>query len=90
MVSLVGISTGNKIRINPNPFSNFTTLEFENPLQDESTLSIISPSGRLLKQIRNINGSEVVIEREQLNSGIYFLQIWTDKGLMSNGKIVVQ
>jgi len=70
-----------QINLSPNPFKTelciTTTLNFENV-----TLLMFNSIGELVKQVDNMNGQKIVLHRENLKSGLYFLQF------MQNGKVV--
>src|SRR5215203_3671538 len=77
----VGISEKffkNNFELFPNPFSEFTILKFENPLQETFTLNVMNADGRTVVKYENISGNDIKIEREQLNNGIYFFQLMNE------------
>lgn len=61
--------------VQPNPFSRKTILNFDNPDNDIYTLRIIDQNGKLIKEMDNIRGSSVELSRNNLPSGIYFLEL---------------
>lgn len=66
--------TINNLQLFPNPFTETTTLQFEEAPQN-ATLDIIDLSGKLLRS-ENISGKkQVIIERKSLSSGTYFLRV---------------
>ena len=71
----------------PNPFSEYTTLTFGKPLHKSSTLKIFNTSGQIATEYQNIQGNELTIEKEKLESGIYFFQLISDRQLIANGKL---
>lgn len=79
----------NEIQLYPNPFINSTTLQTTKPLQN-ATLSIYDILGKEVKRIENINGTEIIISREGLKSGMYFFMLNDKKGFIGNGKIIVE
>ena len=82
--------TSNEIRMYPNPFRNSTTLEFENKKREQHTLTIYNVTGQLVRKIENITLGKVEIERENLNNGIYFLQLMNRGEPVGSGKLMVQ
>jgi len=60
--------------ISPNPFSTHTTLQTNNLLKN-ATLTVHNCFGQQVKQLKNINGQTVVLSRDNLPSGLYFLRI---------------
>ena len=63
-----------RITIFPNPFSSRTTLHTSTTLH-RATLSMVNGLGRTVRQLTNISGSTITLERGDLPSGIYFLRL---------------
>ena len=79
-----------EFNIYPNPFSTNTTIEFENKNGENRTLAIYNSTGALVRKIDNITNGSVRIERENLQSGMYFLQIMNNAKRVGAGKIIVE
>jgi len=79
---------GQDLIFSPNPFKSelliTTTLNFEN-----TTLKLFNSYGQLVKEINNIHGQNIIIKRENLNSGIYLNQLIENGKLISINKIIV-
>lgn len=77
-----------KINLSPNPFKNelliTRKLYFEN-----STFKIYNSIGQLIKQIGNLSGQNIIIKRDNLNSGIYFTQLIENGQIISTDKIII-
>ncbi|MBI3511029.1 MAG: SBBP repeat-containing protein [Bacteroidetes bacterium] len=58
----------------PDPFITSTLLHFENPLSHEKLL-IYNSNGQLVREMKNISGTDVRLDRDGLPAGIYFLRI---------------
>ena len=90
--STLGISSiesdKNFITILPNPFSNQTTLYLNREYKNVS-LKIINSLGKEVKTI-NFFGKEITIEKAELNSGIYFIQVFSEKEIIGTKKVVIQ
>ena len=65
---------GNNFNIFPNPTQNNLTLQTAFELHNAS-LSIFNDIGQIVKVMDVLNGSEINIETNQLQSGIYFIQL---------------
>ena len=76
------------LRICPNPFCHTTTIVFENDSQEIYTLNIYDVSGAKVRTIGNISSGRVVLKREDLGRGIYFLRLQS-KNRTHKGRIVV-
>ena len=78
----------NNFQLFPNPFSEITTLQFDETSAN-ATLDILDLSGKLLRS-ENISGKkQVVIERNQLSSGTYFLRITEKDKSPSFAKLII-
>jgi cytochrome c peroxidase len=60
--------------VRPNPMGNTSILEFDNPNNENTQLSIISADGKIIKQ-ENINTNRYELRKEDFFPGIYFLEI---------------
>jgi hypothetical protein len=62
------------LELYPNPFSNQTALSADHIFHN-ATLTMINTFGQTVKQMENINGQRIIIERDNLPSGVYFCTI---------------
>lgn len=74
-------------RFSPNPLNNTGTLFLSGNISN-ATVRIYNQIGQLVKEIKNINDHEIRIDRENLTSGVYVLQL-TENGKTSTQKIMV-
>lgn len=78
----------NLFQVFPNPFDSQTTIIFKES-QSNTIIKIIDVNGREVKTI-NFNGNQLVIDKEEMTSGLYFIQIKaTNKNIVSR-KIILQ
>lgn len=77
-----------EVIIYPNPFVHQTTIAFNTEMRN-STLNVIDILGKEVKTI-NFSGNHVIFEKGELQSGIYFIQVISDKKVIANKKIVIQ
>ncbi|MFK7905150.1 MAG: T9SS type A sorting domain-containing protein, partial [Chitinophagales bacterium] len=80
-----------KIRVFPNPFSDYTTIEVEGlPQQGTYQLELLDVLGRKVRELKVDNG-EFGIERGDLKSGVYLFRILSlNNKLLGSGKILVE
>lgn len=78
----------NKIIISPNPFSKQTILQSENYLTN-ATLTLYNVYGHRAKQIKNISGKTINLQRNDLGNGIYFLRLTQDNKLIATEKLII-
>lgn len=76
------------IQIYPNPFSNQTVLHTEN-LFHNATLTMANCFGQTVKQIENISGQTVTLHRDNLPSGVYFIQLRQENKEIVTKKLIV-
>ncbi len=74
----------------PNPFSEQTILEFDNPNKEIHQLSIYDVQGRLINTYPEISGSKVVVERNGLPGGLYFFELESSEAFVASGKLIVE
>ena len=74
--------------IYPNPFSSSTTLRTNYPL-DGAILTIYNSVGQSIKQLINITGNTIKLERDELPGGLYFIQLSQDNNLIFKDKIII-
>jgi len=63
------------ILIYPNPMSESTSLFFSNPEGFEYRLYLIDLSGKVCRIVENINTSEYMLKKGDLNQGLYFVEL---------------
>lgn len=68
----------NGFEVYPNPSSGQTKIKTRNELKS-ATLRMYNSVGKLVKEIANISGKLLVIERDGLSNGIYTIVISGDK-----------
>ncbi|WP_027419986.1 FG-GAP-like repeat-containing protein [Crocinitomix catalasitica] len=93
VVSCLGVSKLNheNFTIFPNPFSNYTTINFNEPLTENHTILIHDILGKEVYRNENVTGTSLEIKKEQLGVGVYILSFYSPESekLMST-KLVVE
>jgi len=87
-VSVEKITKENKFLIYPNPFSSTALLKSESPLHN-ATLKVYNSFGQLVKEMKNLSGETIEISRDNLPSGLYFIQITEGDKTLSAKKIAI-
>lgn len=77
-------------KLYPNPFSNTATLVFENPQNNNHQFSVFNTMGQLVMSIENIKGTKVLIDRQELQNGLYFYQLRNEEGVIGSGKMMIE
>jgi uncharacterized delta-60 repeat protein len=90
--ALSGIKiTANKnseITIYPNPFAITTNLKTDKVLNNAS-LVVRNIYGQKVKQLENLSGQSITLDRDNLPNGIYFVQLIQDSKIITTNKVVV-
>ncbi|MDO9185231.1 MAG: T9SS type A sorting domain-containing protein [Bacteroidia bacterium] len=76
------------LNIYPNPSINRITIKF-NKAQYRTNVKIISVLG---EEIRNMNftGEELIIEKNEIKNGIYFIQTLDERNIVTNRKVIIE
>lgn len=72
----------------PNPFHSQTTIHSDIEC-DHATINIYNIFGQLVKQINNVSGNDITINRDQLNCGVYSLQLSQGNKMMIEEKLII-
>ncbi len=81
-------SSSSAIRMYPNPFSKQTTFEFDVFL-DNATVQVYNSLGKMVKETKNIKGRTYTCTRDNLQSGLYYVQIVDEHKFVGTKKIVI-
>ncbi len=76
------------VSVFPNPFSTQTTLQTDNHFKN-ANLTVYNSYGQQVKQIKNISGQTLTLNRDNLTSGLYFLRLTQDNKIISTEKLVI-
>jgi len=81
-------STPSALNIFPNPFSATTTLETNVSLEN-ATFTVYDIYGRTVFQLNNITGQEFMVSRDNMASGLYFVQLIDGNKIIAINKLVI-
>ena len=79
-----------RTKLVPNPFSTKAAFDFESECSSIAKIDIFNLTGQHVKAIVPEHGSEAIVERGNLNEGIYFYKIRSQNGTISNGNFVIE
>lgn len=85
--SVNGIFSAEIFSAYPNPFSEFTTIELKN--SSAQSVLLLDVTGRILRNYSSVLTS-IKIEKENLASGIYFLQLTKTDGTNETIKLIAE
>lgn len=77
------------IIIFPNPTNQNATLTFDNPTKSNFSLTLFDNKGSLVRTITNITTDKVVIDKQDLSSGLYVFRLKSDKQT-ATGKLTIE
>jgi hypothetical protein len=86
-----GINTlfqDNELEIYPNPFSSQAVLQSDRLLQNV-TVEMDNCLGQTVKQMKNISGRTITLERDDLPSGVYFIKLLQDNKVVGTKKLII-
>lgn len=72
----------------PNPMSAWATMEFNHAFPIES-VHLYDMTGRKVRSYTPINNRQLLIEKADLVSGVYFYEVNTKEGMVGSGKLIV-
>ena len=81
-------TTTTLVSIFPNPFSSWTSIETPGNYKNAS-LTVYDLYGRLVKHIETSSGQKVSLARDNLTSGIYFMQLSEGNKVIATEKFVI-
>ncbi len=76
--------------LSPNPFTDYTTLTFNNDTRIPHTLDIYNIQGRLVRTLNDITTGNIRIERDNLETGFYYYKLYGADDMVANGRFVVK
>ena len=76
------------VNIYPVPSRNTTTLQMEVELKN-ATLTVINSLGQAVKQIENISGKTIILNRDNLPVGVYLIRISQDNQKLIADKLII-
>jgi hypothetical protein len=86
-----GRFAGFNVGFYPNPFNTTANLVIDDVVEIiNAELKVFDMNGKEVMTITNINQNNIVIEKGNLNQGIYFYQLADALGLITKGKFIIQ
>ncbi|MCW3071377.1 MAG: cell surface receptor domain protein [Bacteroidetes bacterium] len=76
------------VRIYPNPFDSKTTLYFGKAIKN-GTVKISDITGKTVRTA-SFSGDQLTVQKEEMQAGVYFIEVSSGNEVISNQKIVLQ
>jgi hypothetical protein len=83
------LNINSSVLVYPNPMIDHATLEFENSKNENFTLTILDFQGRPVQTYNHIMTNKIEIEKNNLQSGLYFFQLNSGNQIRAAGKFLV-
>lgn len=80
----------NNFSVSPNPFNQYTTIQFENGKKEICSITLYNTQGQVVLSITNFKTDKVEIDRGNLISGLYFFKVCRGEQIIANGKIAIE
>ncbi len=77
------------ITVEPNPFNQYTNVDLHLLSKQNIKVVLINLTGQVVMQHENVKTDELIIERNNLSQGLYFLEV-TGDGFYARKKLVVE
>jgi hypothetical protein len=91
---LIGINEAQNnqatVSVFPNPFNNQATLSFTDVTLNHASLEMYDVLGNKVRVITDLNGEDVILNRDGLSDGMYFYNLVNDGKVIANGKLSIQ
>jgi hypothetical protein len=83
-------AAANELRVFPNPVTQESWIEFDNPNFDKYELIIHNMLGQCLLKLNEISGNRICIQHASLPHGIYNFQLLTGGKIKGSGEFIVE
>ena len=88
-ISTIDLVEENQFRVAPNPFNDQTLVTWKNATNEMYQVSLLNVTGQVVKTYQNVQGESLVITRDALIGGMYFLNFRDEKGNMGTMKLLI-
>lgn len=78
------------VKIYPNPITDLSFIEFENPDNNSYTFTLYNMKGQQVRILKDIKTNKILLELKDLSKGIYFFQLNSNTVPYSKGNFIVQ
>ena len=78
------------INIYPNPFSSSTIIQTQaNTILKDACLTVYNSFGQQVKQLKNISGQTIILQRDDLSNGLYYINLTQDNKTITTEKLII-
>ncbi len=90
VTGILGPNKSAEMIVYPNPFTDFTTIEFPAPINDKHTLTIYNTQGMMVRSFKPDSSGKIKLQRGDLAAGHYFLQLREKRQIRATAKFLIQ
>lgn len=76
------------LKVQPNPFNKYTTIDLQHFEKQNLKVVLTNLTGQTVMQFDDVKTNELILERNNLSQGLYFLEV-TGDGFYARKKLVV-
>jgi hypothetical protein len=77
------------VSLYPNPASTSSILSVDKELNG-ATLIIVNSLGSKVKELKNVSGKTITIDRKLLSNGLYFLKLTENEKIIATARLIFQ
>jgi len=84
------VNGGVELSIYPNPMTESSTLKINNRFNAAISVQLIDPSGKMVRNYSSVTTDKLLIDRNGISAGMYFIQISDADRILTREKLIVQ
>jgi len=88
--SVLGENINSKIRVSPNPISEYLTINVENPLEKREVILVDMLGNEVINYKTNLQENKIIIPISQLSDGMYILRVKSDTNSMTERVFILK
>jgi hypothetical protein len=77
------------VNIYPQPMQSHSRLQIDGKISKPMTILIVNAHGQRVRVLNNIHQSTIILERNDLQAGIYFYQLVSENDVIGNGRLII-
>jgi hypothetical protein len=81
---------GDNITVYPNPFSDYTVIRFNYTSVPPLSIFLYNSTGQMIREYENTDKEEILLERNSLPDGLYFLNVEKCGEIIKTHKIIIE
>lgn len=78
------------LKVFPNPMTDKAVIIFANPDNEIQSLVLYNTKGQVVRELSSINSDQIIMNRNNLEKGVYFFQLRSKNEIRATGKIIIE